>query len=51
MKLKHLLWIISGIVALVSMAVGIALLVDRFCLNKYDNSGEYIECDCEPDEV
>lgn len=50
MKFKHVMWVISGIIAVVSMAVGVALLVDRFLLNKYDNSGEYIECDCEPNE-
>ena len=50
MKFKHAMWVITGILAVVSLAVGIAMLVDRFLLNKYDNSGEYIECECEPNE-
>ena len=43
MKLKHVLWIIAGIVGIVTMAVGVALLVDRFVLRKECPDG-YIDC-------
>jgi hypothetical protein len=44
MKAKHVLWIFTGIVAIVTMAVGVAILVDRFISRKECPSG-YIECD------
>ena len=34
MKAKHVLWIFTGLVAVVTMAVGIAVLVDRFITRK-----------------
>lgn len=46
MKLKHVLWIITGIIGVVTMAVGVALLVDRFVLRKECPDG-YIECETE----
>ena len=46
MKLKHVLWIITGIVAVVTMAVGVAILVDRFITRKECPDG-YIECETE----
>ena len=46
MKLKHVLWIIAGIVGIVTMAVGVALLVDRFVLRKECPDG-YLECETE----
>ena len=44
MKIKHVLWILSGLVAVVTMAVGIAVVVDRFITRKECPDG-YIECD------
>lgn len=34
MKAKHVLWIVSAIVAVTAMAVGIAVLVDRYISRK-----------------
>lgn len=49
MKLKHVLWIFTGIVAVVGLAVGVAIMVDRFISRKECPDG-YIECDTqEPD--
>lgn len=44
MKAKHVLWIFTGIVAVVTMAVGVAILVDRYISRKECPDG-YIECD------
>ncbi len=44
MKLKHLLWIVSGIVAVVAMAAGVAILIDRYVTHKECPDG-YIDCD------
>ncbi len=49
MKLKHVFWILSGIVAVVAMAAGIAVLVDRFITHKECPDG-YIECYTGDDE-
>ncbi|MBO5908376.1 MAG: hypothetical protein J6Q67_01120 [Clostridia bacterium] len=43
MKAKHVLWIISGIVAVAAMAAGIAVFIDRYLKNKECPDG-YIEC-------
>lgn len=43
MKLKHVFWIISAIVAVVGLAAGIAVLVDRFITRKECPDG-YIDC-------
>ncbi len=34
MKAKHVLWIFTGIVAVVTMAVGVTVLVERFLTRK-----------------
>ncbi|MBO5852887.1 MAG: hypothetical protein J6Q74_03660 [Clostridia bacterium] len=34
MKAKHVLWILTGLVAVVTMAVGVAVLVDRYLTRK-----------------
>ncbi|MBQ1186283.1 MAG: hypothetical protein IIX54_01165 [Clostridia bacterium] len=44
MKAKHVLWIFTGLVAVVTMAVGIAVLVDRFITRKECPDG-YITLD------
>lgn len=46
MKIKHILWILSGLVAVVAMAVGVAVVVDRFISRKECPDG-YIECESE----
>ncbi len=46
MKLKHLLWTLAAIVAVVAMAVGVAILVDRFITRKECPDG-YLECETE----
>lgn len=47
MKLKHFVWIITAFVAVVSMAAGVAVLVNRYLNSK--KKMDYIECDCEVD--
>lgn len=44
MKTKHVLWILSGLVAVITMAVGVAVIVDRYLSRKECPDG-YIECD------
>ncbi len=43
MKLKHIFWGLSAIVAVVAMAAGIAVLFDRFITRKECPDG-YIDC-------
>ncbi|MEE0929351.1 MAG: hypothetical protein UIG59_09190 [Acutalibacteraceae bacterium] len=44
MKLKHVLWIFTGIVAVIGLSVGVAVLVDRF-INRKECPDGYIECE------
>lgn len=44
MKAKHVIWIITGIVAVVAMAAGIAVLVDKYFGDKIAKNN-YIECE------
>ena len=46
MKLKHVLWTLAGIVAVIAMAEGVAILVDRFITRKECPDG-YLECETE----
>lgn len=50
MKLKHVLWVLAGIVAVVSIAAGVAVFVD-YILGKKQENCKYIECDCDPEEA
>ena len=43
LKAKHVLWIISGIVAVAAMAAGIAVFIDRYLKNRECPDG-YIDC-------
>lgn len=43
MKLKHVLWIMSAIVAVAAMAAGIAVFVSRFLAEEDEDN--YLECD------
>ena len=51
MKFRTLMWIITAAVAVVAMAAGVAVFVNRYLNTKKDL--DYIECDCEcdPDEI
>ena len=46
MKLNHVLWPLAGIVAVIAMAVGVAVIVDRFITRKECPDG-YLECETE----
>jgi hypothetical protein len=48
MKLKHVLWIISAVVAVAALAAGIAVFVTRFLAEEDEDN--YLECEIEPDE-
>jgi hypothetical protein len=51
MKLKHVLWIFTGIVAVIGLSVGVAVLVDRF-INRKECPDGYIECEtCEIEDT
>ena len=50
LKAKHVLWIVSGIVAVVAMAAGIAVLVDKYLKNKECPDG-YIDCCGDEEEL
>jgi hypothetical protein len=47
MSFKHVMWIVSIVVAVVAMAAGVAVLVNRFLINKDNEEYEFIECDDE----
>ena len=44
MKLKHVLWIFTGIVAVIGLSVGVAVLVDRF-INRKECPDGYLTFD------
>ena len=48
MKLKHVIWVLTALVAVVAMAAGVAVLINRYLAKK--NNTDYIECDCEDDD-
>lgn len=48
MKLRHVMWILTALVAVVAMAAGVAVLVNRYLASK--NNTDYIECDCSADD-
>ena len=50
MSFKHIMWFISILVAVVAMAAGVAVLVNRYLIDKENEEYEFIECD-EDDEV
>ena len=47
MKLRTIMWIVAAGVAIIAMAAGVAVFVNRYLNTKKDM--DYIECDCEPD--
>ncbi len=48
MKFRHLMWIFTALVAVTSIAAGVAVFVNRY-LNIKKNTN-YIECDCDCDD-
>lgn len=50
MTFKHVMWFISIVVAVVAMAAGVAVLVNRYLIDKNDEEYEFIECDDEDGE-
>ena len=50
MSFKHVMWFISILVAVIAMAAGVAVLVNRYLIDKENEEYEFIECD-EDDEV
>ena len=48
MKLKHILWILSGLVAVAALAAGIAVFVSKFLAEEDEEN--YLECEVEADE-
>ena len=48
MKLRHFMWIITALVAVVAMAAGVAVIVNRYLAKKKQT--DYIECDCGDDD-
>lgn len=49
MKAKHIIWIVSAIVAVVAMAAGIAVIVDKYFGDRIAKKN-YIECDSDEEE-
>ncbi|MBQ7288877.1 MAG: hypothetical protein IJW78_04025 [Clostridia bacterium] len=47
MSFKHIMWFISILVAVVAMAAGVAVLVNRYLIDKDNEEYEFIECDDE----
>ncbi len=47
MKMKHVLWILTGIVAVAAMAAGIAVFVSKFLAEEDEEN--YLECEVEED--
>lgn len=47
MNFKHVMWFISVVVAVVAMAAGVAVLVNRFLIDKDNEEYEFIECEDE----
>lgn len=46
MKAKHVLWIFSALVAVVAMAAGVAVIIDKYFSERVAKY-EYVECDGE----
>ena len=47
MKFRTIMWIITAAVAVVAMAAGVAVFVNRYLNTQKDM--DYIECDYDPD--
>lgn len=48
MKLKHVLWIVSAIVAVAAVVAGVAVFVTRFLAEEDEDN--YIECEVGADD-
>ncbi len=51
MKAKYVLSVIAIIIGIVTMAAGVAVLVDRLLKKRNESFDGYIECDCTPEEL
>ncbi len=51
MKAKHIFTAIAVIIGIITMAAGVAVLIDRYLKKDSDCADGYIECDCTPDEI
>ena len=47
MRFRTIMWIVAAAIAIIAMAAGVAVFVNRYLNTKKDM--DYIECDCEPD--
>ena len=48
MKMKHVLWILTGLVAVAALAAGIAVFVSKFLAEEDEEN--YLECEVDADE-
>jgi hypothetical protein len=48
MKLKHVMWILTGLVAVAALAAGIAVFVSKFLAEEDEEN--YLECEVDADE-
>jgi len=49
LKLRNVIWIVTAVIAIVSMAAGVAVLVTRHISNNGEQYN-YIKCECDSDE-
>lgn len=49
MKTKNILFVISIIIGVITMAAGVAVIVDHILKKKSECYDGYIECDCTPE--
>ncbi len=50
MKTKNIVIAISVIIGIITMAAGVAVLIDRYLKKNDECVDGYIECDCTPEE-
>ncbi len=48
MKLKHVMWVLTGLVAVAALAAGIAVFVSKFLAEEDEEN--YLECEVDADE-
>lgn len=51
MKAKHIFTAIAIIIGIITIAAGVAVLIDRYLKKDNECADGYIECDCTPDEI
>ena len=50
MKAKNIIIALSVIIGVITMAAGVAVLIDRYLKKNDECVDGYIECDCTPEE-